>query len=52
VPEAYLPLVLGPDTAQVVLVVTHLPRALPDADRPLPAPHGVELAIELVGGGG
>ncbi|HKP64789.1 MAG TPA: hypothetical protein VJV78_48975, partial [Polyangiales bacterium] len=50
VPEAYLPLVLGPDTAQVVLVVTHLTRTLPDADRPILQPHGVELAIELVGG--
>lgn len=47
VPDAYLPLVISSDTRAVILVVTHLPRATPDADPGVPAPRGVELAIEL-----
>jgi hypothetical protein len=47
VPEAYLPLAISNDTRDVILVVTYLPRAIPDADPGVPAPRGVELAIEL-----
>jgi len=47
VPESYLPLVLDPETAEVVLVITNLPDAPPDADRPPPAPHAYELVVAL-----
>lgn len=46
VPASYLPLVISADTRQVILVVTNLPRATPDADAGVPAPRGVELVIE------
>ncbi|HKU43059.1 MAG TPA: hypothetical protein VJR89_33095, partial [Polyangiales bacterium] len=49
VPQSYLPLMIEADVAQVVLVVTHLTRTLPDADQPLPPPHGVELTLEWSG---
>jgi hypothetical protein len=46
VPQSYLPLAISADTRQVILVVTNLPRATPDADPGVPAPRGVELVIE------
>jgi hypothetical protein len=47
VPQAYLPLALSPDTRQVIVVVTNLPRATPDADLGEPVPRGLDLAFEL-----
>ncbi len=46
VPHSYLPLTLEPGTGEVILVITHLPRELPDADHRAPALHGVELTID------
>jgi hypothetical protein len=46
VPESYLPLAISADTREVILVVTHLTRTIPDADRGVPPPRGVELVIE------
>jgi hypothetical protein len=47
VPQAYLPLAVSAETRQVVVVVTNLPRATPDADVGAPVPRGVDLAFEL-----
>lgn len=46
VPESYLPVLVSSATREVILIATHLPRALPDADRGVGAPRGVELTIE------
>jgi hypothetical protein len=41
----YLPIVLDNDTAEVVIVITNLPDATPDADLPAPTAHGYELIV-------
>jgi hypothetical protein len=41
----YLPIVLEHETAAVLLVISDLPDATPDADIPKPAPHGFELIV-------
>jgi hypothetical protein len=41
----YLPIVLERETASVLLVISDLPDATPDADVPKPAPHGFELIV-------
>jgi hypothetical protein len=50
VPEAYLPLELTPDTARVLLVVTHLPAtplsARSKQDPPLPGPRSFRLILD------
>jgi hypothetical protein len=47
-PESFLPLLLEPDTAEVIVIVTALPRKTPDADEPVLAIHGFDLALEHV----
>ncbi|MDD9967334.1 MAG: hypothetical protein OXR73_13955 [Myxococcales bacterium] len=49
-PKSYLPVMLAPNAAEVVLVVTHLPAALPDADSPAPAPAHYKLIVSQTAG--
>lgn len=49
VPNAYLPVTLDTETAEVVLVVTQLPVQIPDADLRVETSHGYELIIEASG---
>jgi hypothetical protein len=43
--SSYLPIVLDASTQQLLLVITQLPHALPDADRHAPTPHAYELIL-------
>jgi hypothetical protein len=45
VPNSYLPVALGEDTTEVLVVVTLLPTAVPDADVRAEARHGYELIV-------
>lgn len=47
VPNAYLPVTLDTETAEVVLVVTQLPLKTPDADLRIDTSHGYELIVEV-----
>jgi hypothetical protein len=48
VPQSFLPLMLEPDTAEVIVIVTALATSTPDADEPVLAIHGFDLALEHV----
>jgi hypothetical protein len=45
VPSSYLPVAFGPDTAEILLVITSLPASTPDADDNQAPPHGYELIL-------
>ena len=47
VPNAYLPVTLDAETAEVLLVVTQLPLKTPDADLRVDTSHGYELIAEV-----
>jgi hypothetical protein len=47
VPNAYMPVTLDAETAEVVLVVTQLPVNTPDADLSIDTSHGYELIVEV-----
>lgn len=47
VPESFVPLLLEPDTHEVIVVVTQLPHGTPDADQPALSVHGFDLSMAL-----
>lgn len=49
VPSSYLPIVLGPEVSDLLLVVTQLPERTPDADRRADTSHGYELIVSARG---
>jgi hypothetical protein len=49
VPNAFLPVTLDAETAEVILIVTQLPELTPDADLKLDSGRGYELIVELPG---